>query len=80
MAKYQGGLEYQTGGASEASALRGKYEAYFEDRIFVPNAEISTKVAFEMASTGVFLRIPLPETLSQSVGSIASRSALNHRQ
>ncbi|CAD7845373.1 MAG: hypothetical protein [Olavius algarvensis Delta 4 endosymbiont] len=27
----QGGYEYQPGGASEASALRGKYIRYFED-------------------------------------------------
>jgi len=29
----QGGREYQTGGASEANALRGKYIRYFEDLI-----------------------------------------------
>ncbi len=46
----QGGREYQTGGASEANALRGKYIGYFEDLIFALNAEIGLKDVSEIAS------------------------------
>ncbi|MCP3955653.1 MAG: hypothetical protein GY697_26055 [Desulfobacterales bacterium] len=45
----QGGREYQTGGAREANAHRGKYIGYFEDLIQAPNAEIGLKDFVEMA-------------------------------
>jgi len=48
----QGSRENQTGGASEASALRGKYMQYFEDLIFTTNAEIGPKAVFKVASRG----------------------------
>lgn|GEM_PF-1627626 len=49
----QGGRKYKTGGASEANALCGKYIWYFEAFIFVPNAAIGQKGAFEIASKGL---------------------------
>jgi len=48
----RGSRENQTGGASEASALRGKYMQYFEDLIFTTNAEIGPKAVFKVASRG----------------------------
>ncbi|CAD7842982.1 MAG: hypothetical protein [Olavius algarvensis Delta 4 endosymbiont] len=43
MVQGQGGREDQTGGASEANALRGEYIEYCEDLIFAPNTEIEPK-------------------------------------
>ena|GEM_PF-4802649 len=47
-----GGGEDQTGGTSEANALRGKYYQYFEDLVFASNADIRPNDLFETVSNG----------------------------
>jgi|GEM_PF-5922942 len=49
----QDGREYESGGAGEANALRGKYREKCAALIFAPNAEIGLKSFFETASKQV---------------------------